>query len=290
MFHKARFVLAWRLVSPSGEVCDKGEVARDMLAADLRRADLTVHLPEVDRRTTCTLDLQLEADGKFVYGEARDIDVWPAPQAVAERPLARQVMLYDPSGKTAELLKREGVKFNTQDSIHEWNRTDANANWLFLIGEDVLTANAGDLAELEQFVDAGGNVLVPGAVKSRRRAAGQQHDPGTPRMGQPGLRAGEPPSDPEGRIESGPAFGRCLPRLSGPTATAKGNAAAGGQRLRIGLEWVELMEMYRGKGMYLLCQLPLVSKYDREPMARELLVRTVTYAAGERRTRNPPAA
>jgi hypothetical protein len=55
----------------------------------------------------------------------------------------------------------------------------------------------------------------------------------------------------------------------------------------IGMEWVELMEMYRGKGMYLLCQLPLVSKYDQEPMARELLVRTVTYAAGKETYEKP---
>jgi hypothetical protein len=68
-------------------------------------------------------------------------------------------MLYDPSGKTAERLKREGVKFSTQDSIGDWNRADANC--LFVIGEDALTAaNAADLAKLERFVDTGGNVLV----------------------------------------------------------------------------------------------------------------------------------
>ena len=34
----------------------------------------------------------------------------------------------------------------------------------------------------------------------------------------------------------------------------------------------------RGKGSYLLCQLPLVSSYDKEPMARELLARTGSLA------------
>ncbi len=83
VFHKSAFSLNWRLVSPSGEVFDKGQVARDMAAGDLQRGDLTVHLPNVDQRTTCTLDLQLQADGKFVYGEDRDIDVWPATRVAA---------------------------------------------------------------------------------------------------------------------------------------------------------------------------------------------------------------
>jgi hypothetical protein len=54
-----------------------------------------------------------------------------------------------------------------------------------------------------------------------------------------------------------------------------------------GLEWTQLMELYRGKGMYLLCQLPLVASYDAEPMARELLARVVSYAAAGQPFRQP---
>ena len=46
------------------------------------------------------------------------------------------------------------------------------------------------------------------------------------------------------------------------------------------MEWNQLLECYRGQGSYLLCQLPLVEKYDLEPMAREMLARIVAYAAG----------
>jgi hypothetical protein len=43
-----------------------------------------------------------------------------------------------------------------------------------------------------------------------------------------------------------------------------------------------MMECYRGRGSYLLCQLPLAGKYDVEPMARELLAVTLNYlTAGE---------
>jgi hypothetical protein len=48
-----------------------------------------------------------------------------------------------------------------------------------------------------------------------------------------------------------------------------------------GLEWTQMFETFRGKGSYLLCQLPLIGSYDKEPMARELLVRTVRYIAGQ---------
>jgi hypothetical protein len=56
-----------------------------------------------------------------------------------------------------------------------------------------------------------------------------------------------------------------------------------------GMEWVELMELYRGQGLYLLCQLPLVDKYTDEPMARELLARIMNYLGGVRFFRQPTA-
>ena len=55
-----------------------------------------------------------------------------------------------------------------------------------------------------------------------------------------------------------------------------------------GLEWVELMEMYRGKGLYLLCQLPLIEKYGTEPMAREMLSRMLRYTGGKESFRTRP--
>jgi hypothetical protein len=290
VFHKAAFALNWRLVSPSGEVFDKGRIARDMEAGDLQRGDLIVKLPKVDQRTTCTLDLQLEADGKFIYGEDRDIDVWPAPQAAADRPLMREVVLYDPSGKTAELLKREGVKFNTLEGIGEWNRKDANC--LFVIGEDALTtANAADLAKLEPFVDAGGNVLILAQkVTPLGLPANTILEP-REWVSQAFVRVGDHPIlkgvtswdlhfwSPD-RVTSYGAYskpegGAVVPLVDSGSA--------------IGMEWVQLMEMYRGKGMYLLCQLPLVSKCDQEPMARELLVRSITYAAGKETYQKPTA-
>ena len=56
-----------------------------------------------------------------------------------------------------------------------------------------------------------------------------------------------------------------------------------------GLEWVEMMECYRGRGFYLLNQFPVVGRYDVEPMAGELLNRLMAYAAGEKPFRTPTA-
>ena len=54
-----------------------------------------------------------------------------------------------------------------------------------------------------------------------------------------------------------------------------------------GLEWMQMMECYRGLGCYLLNQFPVVGRYDVEPMAGELLDRLMTYATGEKAFRVP---
>ncbi len=53
------------------------------------------------------------------------------------------------------------------------------------------------------------------------------------------------------------------------------------------MDWNQMLECYRGQGSYLLCQLPLVTKYDSEPMAREMLARVMTYEANEAAFRSP---
>ena len=45
-------------------------------------------------------------------------------------------------------------------------------------------------------------------------------------------------------------------------------------------EVFEMMELFRGKGRYIVCQLPLVGSFNDEPMARELLGRTLSYLGG----------
>jgi hypothetical protein len=69
--------------------------------------------------------------------------------------------------------------------------------------------------------------------------------------------------------------------LGAYTKPAQGNAIAlADSGAADGLERVHLMEVYRGQGLYLLCQLPVMARCDVEPMARELLARMVRYAAG----------
>jgi len=53
------------------------------------------------------------------------------------------------------------------------------------------------------------------------------------------------------------------------------------------MDWNQLLECYRGQGSYLLCQLPLVKKYDTAPVARELLARIVSYEANAPTFRSP---
>ncbi len=98
------------------------------------------------------------------------------------------------------------------------------------------------------------------------------------------------PPDPEGHHVGGPAFlapdrvisrGAYTKPEGGPATTLIDSGT------NIGLEWTQLMELYRGKGLYLLCQLPVAALYDDEPMAREMLARIVGYAAGGEPFRRP---
>jgi tetratricopeptide (TPR) repeat protein len=54
-----------------------------------------------------------------------------------------------------------------------------------------------------------------------------------------------------------------------------------------GLEWVQMLECYRGKGLYLLNQFPVIGKDATEPMARDLALRLVRYIAGAEGFRQP---
>ena len=102
------------------------------------------------------------SDGKFAYGEQRDIDVWPAenlwPEYEKTNPSIRKALLFDPSGKTAVAIKTARFSwagFEKMDSIGDVSRP-VGGLFLFVIGEDALTdTRPADVAKLESFVSDG---------------------------------------------------------------------------------------------------------------------------------------
>jgi len=301
VFQPATLTLKWSLAGPDGTVAAHGRDRHRMGPGELTRDSLSFRLPAVTQRTRFTLQLRLEADGDFVCGEDRDIDVWPSTVAqrgtTEHRPdepfavgkLARKVLLFDPDGETAAALKALGVPFDKLSQLAP-QPSALDPSSTVVIGESALDpASAKQTSALEAFVDAGGRVVV---------------------LAQTVLPQGLPVrTSLETREWSSQPFVRLPihPVLTGITSwdlhfwapdrvSARGayNKPDGSAAIPLvdsgtdtGLEWVQMLEMYRGKGLYLLCQLPLVASWADEPMAREILARVVRYAAGRDAFRAP---
>ena len=278
----------WSLVGPDGKPAAGGKEQSTLPACGIKRdGSLSFKLPAVDKRTNFVLDLRLECGGKLVYGEQRDIEVWPDNAASTLVKTSRQIVLFDPKGKTAEVFKAAAIDFKAVSEI----AAPAN-NAVFVIGEQALDKdNAASVAKLDEFAAGGGRVLVMAQTVSP--------------IGLPAAARIDP------REWSSMAFVRAgnHPILTGLTSwdlhfwapdrlLARGayNKPDGGPAVtlidsgsEIGLEWVQMMELYRGNGSYILCQLPLVADFNDEPMAREMLSRTLSYLGGQEPYLTPAA-
>ena len=278
VFHAATLALKWRLLGPDGKPVAQGQDVRKMLSGDLQRGKLTLKLPPVTQRTTYTLDLRLEADGQFAYGEERDVELWSA--GLQARTPGVSCHVYDPPGKTLAVLKQAGVTAQKLDSL----ATPTDANSLLVIGEDTLDeATAPQCAALGDFVSKGGRVLIlaqtvtPGGLPAKTRLEPREWS------SMPFVRV---PNHPVCQgVSSWDLHFWAPDRVSARGAYAK---PEGGPAVPlvdsgtdIGLEWVQLMEMHRGVGRYLLCQLPVVAASGEEPMAREMLARMLAYMTSD---------
>ena len=290
LFRPAELAFRWQLRGPSGKVYEEGKDVRKMASGDLQTGTLSLKLPKVDKRTNFILVLSLESDGpstgsgqgKFVCGEERDIEVWPDTQTLTGK-LERNILLFDPKNTSGDLLKKAGVAFTP---VTELSLAEADAaNSVVVIGEGTLDeTTVSQTVKLEKFVSAGGRVLI----------LAQSVTPG----GLPVMTKIEPRE----WVAQSYVQMKTHPVLDGISdwdlhfwapdrVVARGSYTkpAGGAVVTLvnsgsdkGLEWVQMMECYRGKGLYLLCQLPVVSKWNDEPMAREILDRMISYVAGDK--------
>jgi beta-galactosidase len=310
LFVPAELAFSWRLTAPDGGTVAKGRDVRKMSTGDLQRGELTLTLPEVAERTKCTLHLRLESDGQFVNAEERDIDVFPAMGKV-EGPvmagkLERKVLLFEGGvnptsnaqhptpnvqrvearGLTAQALTAVGVAF---ESIPDLASLAARSSIpapssLLIIGEGALDeSNTAAVAKLDGFVAAGGRVLLlaqrvtpeglPAATKLEPREWASQT---FVRMAAHPVLQG---------LTDWDLHFWAADRVVGQGAYTKPDGGAAVTLVdsgsMAGQEWVQLMELYRGKGQYLLCQFPVIAKFGTEPMAGELLARLVRYEAGQ---------
>jgi hypothetical protein len=300
VFRDADMRLSWEFRAPGGKMIARGEFRKRLPSGGHETGEFAFKLPSVRRPAKHTLVATLTADGKFVSREEWDLEVWP-DEPVKAGELARKVMLFErgtsnvqqptsnnqrPTAnvqrrelKTSEALAAAGVAFDR--AVDPGAPSTPPGQTLLVIGEEALdTNNVVHTASLGQFVAAGGRVLVlcqsvapygPGVKLEPREWASQVFL----RMpAHPILKGLDPLAlhfwQPDRAVGTG-AYAK----------PASGNfVALADSGSRVGMEWTHLLELYRGRGLWLLCQIPVAGRHDAEPMARELLARLVRYAAG----------
>ncbi len=179
---------------------------------------------------------------------------------------------------------RAGVEFKQINFLTPPDADSSSGPLALMIGEGAIDQTTqADLDKLAAFVQAGGRVLI---------LAQQSVLGGLPVT--TGLEPREWSSMPFVRTPQHPILQGVsswdLHFWSPDRVSARGaySKPTGGPCITLidsgcdkGLEWTQMFEAFRGKGNYLVCQLPLVGSYDQEPMARELLARVVRYVAGQ---------
>ncbi len=354
---KSDYDFHWSLVDADGKVVSEkeGHDKRHMDSGDLQRGQLEMDLPNVKKRTLYTLRLDLLADGKFAYGEDRDIEVWPEEASVREswvkeakvlihqkqfgkavelmerikaldpqnqwvtenedtyKELAtlsgsevpseqrtswlaapRKIALFDPSGQTAGVFKKAGIPFTAMDKLGVPEGKPSQT--VLVLGEHAVQAKmeaaAGSLAA---FADAGGRIVVLMQEKLLPalpiRTTLESHEwcsmtflrtpqhPILKGLDSWDLQFWSPDHVTNKGSYTRPDAGSFVPLIDG--------AGDHDRAARSAMDWNQLLECYRGQGSYLLCQLPLIEKYDAEPMAREMLARIIGYEAGAEQFRTP---
>jgi hypothetical protein len=279
-FRTEDMVLGWKLKGPTGSVVQKGEFKHTLPSGGHECGTLSFKVPSVATPTTFTLSATLTASGRFVSAEEWDLEVFP-DKPVPAGALKRKVALFDPSGSTARTLEQAGVAFDkvTDPGIPPGTAGDI----LMVLGENSLDdKNAPQTAALAEFVEKGGRVLVlrqnrapvnlPVITKLEPREWASQV---FVRMAEHPLMQGLDSMDFHfWQSDRSVGTGSYTKPPSGNVVVLADSGSPEG------MEQAQLMELYRGAGSYVLCQIPAVGRYDVEPMARELLARMVRYGAG----------
>jgi beta-galactosidase len=140
------FAFEW-VVEIDGEVVDNGQVDGKLSVGETRLLPIEIALERhsLARKTDATIILR-GTIGDHSHEDAFPLRVFPRP----EEQIALTVSLYDPVGKTRQMLEQIGA------TVQDWDGTPTDN--LVVIGREALKSSPP--ASLEQFVLDGGRVLV----------------------------------------------------------------------------------------------------------------------------------
>jgi hypothetical protein len=263
----------WRLVDADGKVWRKGRIKARSDTAYLKRDRVRFDLPDVRKRTTFTLMLDLAKDGRRRACEERILEVWPALGKVASR---TPVAVLDPAGKTVPVLERLGC---TVKPLADLSAASLAGVSNLIIGADcpkslLVESRPAFLA----FVRAGGRALIlrqedssllPFEAAIEKRA---WFSAGFVCTGSHPVMAGLKDMDfqmwnPDHLMAKG-----MFRKPKSGNVTTLVDAGHDGH-----MNWAALLEMTTGAGSVVATQLRLTEVFEQEPMCAEVLRRLLDY-------------
>ena len=276
----AEMELKWELIDAKGDTIEDDSKEIDMEPGQKYNGKIEFTLPDVDKRSRFIFRTRLYADDKFITGQDLDLDIWP-DQPVSPGTLERKIYLYDPQGYTAKALEGSNVRFERVNELAA--PSDAPDRTLILVGENALDEkSASACLKLNEYVNSGGRIVFlgqkvtpAGLPAATRLSISQWASICFNRMASHPILEGVSDWDlsfwANDRVVGRGAYAK---PESGAAITLVDSAYQ-----ERGMEFVHMMEQFRGKGSYVLCQLPLIEKYNQAPMTREILARIIRYAA-----------
>lgn len=279
-FAAANLELTWAAAA-RGTRAQTGKITLRLGPCEAAQRTISFVAPRVSERTGLRLRLVLRSGGKTVCVREQEGTVFPRPGAVK----TGEVYVYDPVGRTVEVLKAAGVEVRPVEAL---DAVPEGAK-VVVVGAGVLRGGAVTWAEkIARWVENGGCVVcleqdeypdgwLPVEVELDPKHATviafpriEKH-PVLAGLRAEDLRFWQPDHVVARKTLIKPMRGNFLPVVD-----------AGGIRAAIddmnGLNWVPLLELPYGRGRYVLSQLPLVERAGVEPAADILLRNLIRYA------------
>ena len=150
-----KVIADWSLAADGGEVL-RGSVPLELQPGEIRKVPLSLRAPVVYERTSGSLKLRVRDDAKLLYSEEFALQFFPKRSVPTFGPC--RAVLYDPEGRTADLLRRAGFPFRIAQSAE-----DVRGATLLIVGRNALKNGAPDLlksVDRERLVERGLNVLI----------------------------------------------------------------------------------------------------------------------------------
>jgi hypothetical protein len=274
----ADLTVRWSLTADDGRAMIAARTRNFRMApGDLRRFPIDLRLPQVNGPVGATWRVELLDGAKVLHTEERHWKVFPSLSVASASGGPSAVSLFDPVGLTAASLDKIGLKYARVTDL-----TKITGKGL-IIGTDAFKQPIqGAWREaLTAFVRNGGKVLVLAQSETvdflpinLQLAKGKKTTIAFVRAGDHPVMQGLDDEDmrwwaDDHNVSEGswqkPTKGRWLPLVDMGTDD--------------GMTQAPLMEVYEGKGSFLLCQMPVVRKALTSPPAGRMLQNMLNYLA-----------